>query len=371
MQIKVRHKKLRDGKRETVYLDFYDRGKRWLEYLGLYLNAGSTPTERDKNRETLRLAEDIAAKRRLEYRSEADGFTSRVKQKADFVAYCRKLKDSRRSPHTRAVWESAIQHLEAFAGSGIPFNRVNHAFLLGFKAFLLERVSVNSAWTYLARIKTACGQAVKEAIFSRDPALGVAIPMKATRREYLSIDELQLLADTECPNQATKAAFLFSAFSGLRYSDVRALTWDKVKESNGGLNLEFTQIKTGEVESLPLAQQAVDILKAQENSAKSAKTKIAIPSSAVFKLPSKAALDKAIKRWVKRAGIQKHISFHCARHTFATLGLTSGVDLYTVSKLLGHRNISTTQIYAQIVDQKKRDAVNLFPKLSISKGDEK
>src|SRR5262249_40919247 len=151
------------------------------------------------------------------------------------------------------------------------------------------------------------------------------------------------------------------AFSGLRYSDVKALTWRKVKPTNGSYVLEFTQAKTGEVETLPLSEQAATILKNQADATPSPRISADIPSDAVFKLGAQQSIDKAIRQWIKRAEINKKISFHCARHTFATLGLTHGVDLYTMSKLLGHRDVATTQIYAKVVDQKKREAVMLLP----------
>ena len=86
----------------------------------------------------------------------------------------------------------------------------------------------------------------------------------------------------------------------------------------------------------------------------------AAPEAAIFELPHSTTLGRVIDRWAKEAGITKHVTFHCARHTFATLELTMGADLYTVSKLLGHTSVSTTQIYAKIVDQKKKEAVNLL-----------
>jgi integrase len=196
-----------------------------------------------------------------------------------------------------------------------------------------------------------------------NPALDVAIKKQATRREFLTLEELEKLAATPCGNEDTKAAFLFSAFSGLRYSDVKALTWDKVKRVNGTRLLEYTQTKTGEPETLPLSAEAAAILEGQQNARISTRIRTKINGDAVFKLGAQQTIDKAIRRWVKRAGIRKKISFHNARYTFATLSLTHGVDLYTLSKLLGHKSISTTEIYAKVVDQKKRQAVGMLPRL--------
>ena len=96
----------------------------------------------------------------------------------------------------------------------------------------------------------------------------------------------------------------------------------------------------------------------------SPKIKSRVNGDAVFKLGAQQTIDKAIRRWVKRAGIGKKISFHNARHSFATLALTNGVDIYTVSKLLGHKSLETTEIYARVIDEKKRQAVGMLPRLN-------
>ena len=358
MGVKLRSRKT-SQKTRTLYLDIHDHGNRWLEYLKLYLIG-----EREKDKETVRLAKAICAKRQLEIANQEHGLNILSKQKANFIDYCRKLAESKRARNTRVVWSNAIQQLIHFAGDKVQFNQINNGFLQSFKDHLLKSLSPNSALVYLARIKTACHQAVRDGIFPRNPALEVSIKKKETRREYLTLEELQKLALTPCSNEQTKQAFLFSAFSGLRYSDVKALTWQKVRPVDGNYVLEFTQAKTGDVETLPLSEQAGAILRNQVNSRVSSRVTARIDNEAVFKLGAQQSIDKAIRQWIKRADIQKKISFHCARHTFATLGLARGIDLYTMSKLLGHRDVATTQIYAKIVDQKKREAVHLLPVLN-------
>jgi integrase len=355
MNIKLRKRRTRAGT-VTLFLDCYDQGRRWLEYLKLYLTGN-----RDEDKETLKLAENIRARRQLEYASGEHGFTQQARQKEDFLEFCQKLGESKRSANTRVVWKNALCQLEAFTGGPVSISHVNNTFLQSFKEFLLSRVSQNSAGVYMARIKTACRQAVKDGILPRDPTLGVAIKKQLTKREFLNLEEIKKLAGTPCGNQAVRDAFLFSCFAGLRYSDVRALTWEKVKEANGKMFIEFTQVKTGSLEILPLSEQAALIVKAQAAAKPSSKIKHEIPSNVVFKLPAQQTLDKAIRQWVARAGIDRTISFHCARHTFATLSLTRGIDIFTVSKLLGHSDLGTTQIYAKLIDEKKREAVELLP----------
>lgn len=221
-----------------------------------------------------------------------------------------------------------------------------------FQKFILSEVSEVTAWHYYSNIKFALNKAENQKIINKNPAKLVNnIKKPETKREYLTIKEVKKLANTHCSNQEVKDAFLFSCFTGLRYSDVVNLTWDNIVNDK----IEFKQKKTGGVEYLPISQTAKDILAKR----KSTKNK----SDIIFDVPTKVGMFKHIKKWVKAAGIKKRVSFHTARHTFATMALTQGVDLYTVSKLLGHKDIATTQVYAKIVDQKKSDAVNKLPVL--------
>ena len=132
---------------------------------------------------------------------------------------------------------------------------------------------------------------------------------------------------------------------------------DKDKDGNSFHVLVIRPIKTtrtsGQLLKAPLSEQAVKILAEVKSSSK---------SELVFDaLPQKQVINNWLKKWVKSANISKNLHFHSARHTFATLCLTSGIDIYTVSKLLGHTRIDATQIYAKIIDEKKQKEVQKFP----------
>lgn len=148
---------------------------------------------------------------------------------------------------------------------------------------------------------------------------------------------------------ALKQAALFSALTGLRFSDIEKLTWSEVQHSRAeGYYLQFRQQKTQGVELLPISEEAVMLL--GERGA---------PDTQVFEdLTYSAQNNTLLRDWVRAAGITKYITFHCFRHTYATLQLSHGTDIYTVSKLLGHRELKTTQIYAKVIDRSKRDAAN-------------
>jgi len=198
---------------------------------------------------------------------------------------------------------------------------------------------------------------MRHEMISQNPAQFITIKKKETLPKFLTFDEVKKLASTSCENQSVRNAFLFSCFTGLRYGDMLTLKWEMINDGH----LEFTQHKTGNSERFPLSAQAKKILCDQKNIGKSEKLEKEYPEGTVFFMPRQSTTDKALKRWAERSGIKKSISFHRARHTFATMALTVGVDLYTTSKLLGHRDLRTTQIYAKVVDEKKKQAVDMLP----------
>lgn len=166
----------------------------------------------------------------------------------------------------------------------------------------------------------------------------------------MTVDEVRLLINTPMNNQQVKAAYLFSCFCGLRISDIAGLKWGNVFRDRGQYRLEVVIQKTKEPIYLPLSPEALRWM--PERGEKGAE-------ESVFTLPSSARINELLKPWAKSAGITKHITFHTARHTFATMMLTLGADLYTTSKLLGHADVRMTQVYAKIVNRKKDEAVNL------------
>lgn len=170
-----------------------------------------------------------------------------------------------------------------------------------------------------------------------------AIPAEATHREFLFLDELQKLADTPCESDLVKRASLFAALTGLRYSDVSTVAWEQIRGAEGNYYIQFSMEKTGAAEFHPIPDQAYLLLGPRSK-------------GTIFNGLKYSLVTTVLPRWLKETGITKHITFHCFRHTFATLQLLSGTDIATVSKLLGHKFIQTTMIYVKIVDRLKREA---------------
>ena len=350
MSIKLRKRK-RTNNNYSLYLDIYHDGQRKTEYLGLFLTE-----DKISNKSTLQLAENIKAKRQLELQNQSYGFASETRRKENFVIYFERLVNQR--PADRSSWTCTLKSLKTFTNSSIAFQYITPEWLNDLKVHLLAQVSQITAWHYYSNIKYALNKAVKERIINSNPCnLVDNIKKPESKREYLVLDEIQKLMNTHCGNDNVKDAFIFSCFTGLRYSDVRNLKWKDIKDCK----IQFTQKKTGNIQYLPIsktAQSIIDKRKGQYNEVEHKEEDV------VFNLPTKVVCWEHIKNWAKLAEINKRVSFHTARHTFATLSLSYGTDLYTVSKLLGHKDIATTQIYAKIIDKKLEEAVNNLPILN-------
>lgn len=351
--IRLRVRVLPSGHKRQ-YLDIHEDGKRRTEKVPGGMLTGNPLLDK-----AAKTRADEYLKQRIRDFDTRHGI-NRVKQaRKSFLEYCEKLAEER-IPKTRATWCNTVKHLRDFAGDGCTFANLDRQFFEGLKHHLTAKLSPGTAWLYFSVVKTAIHRAVDEGIIDRDPSAEVTIRRRNGLPVHLSLEEVRKLSETPCGNESVKAAFLFSCFTGLRYSDVKQLTWDKIR---GGY-LEFDQKKTGEAERMPLSEEAQRILDGQKGAGPSrylsART---FPKNQVFFLPSWAVMDGHIKAWAKAAGIEKPMSFHKSRHSFATLALAAGVDLYTVSKLMGHKSLAMTQVYAKVIDEKKKQAVGMLPTL--------
>ena len=376
-KVTLRKKKISKG-RQSLYLDFYpaiphpETGEPTRrEFLGMYLfEKGKTPIDKQHNSENLKIAESIRQKRenflnKPEIYNQYEKEQLRLKELGNqcFIAYFRKLANKRKASN-HDNWVSALNYLETFTNGSIKFSGLNQKKLEDFKEYLLSTksnrsdkttLSQNSAVSYFNKVKAALKQAYKDDLLQTDLNAKIS-PIKAeeTRREYLTIEELNKLVKTPCSNVLLKRAALFSALTGLRFSDIQKMTWSELEYINRqGYFLNFNQKKTKGVEVLPISEQAYSITEGKEN------PKDMPQDKPVFKgLKYSAYHNKHLFQWIGAAGITKDITFHNFRHTFATLQLSNGTDIYTVSKMLGHKDLKTTQIYAKIVDDTKRIAAD-------------
>ena len=351
------------GNKISLYLDLYENGKRRYEYLKLYLHAKPengklTKEQRDHNEKTKALAEAVRSKRLLQIKNEEFGFRDTEKMKGSFLTYFETLTEKRRNSQGNwGNWDSTLKHLKAFAKFDVTFREIDKRWLESFKYYLQHQagkesgrsLSQNSQSSYFSKVVAAIKEAVKDGILLTNPADQVAgIKPDDPDKEFLTLEELQAAADVECELPVLKTAFIFSCLTGLRWSDIEKLTWAEVQNSSDKFYIRFRQKKTKGAETLPISDQAFSLL-----------GKRGKPEEKVFPhLKYSAWNNLKLREWVLKAGITKHITFHCARHTYATLQLDLGTDIYTVSKLLGHRHLKTTEVYAKVMDKKKQEAAN-------------
>jgi len=342
--------------------------KREYEFLDLFLyHKPNSTIQKQHNKETLLLAESIKAQKLLDYQSTSHGFVSKIKGQISFLRFFESEVQKRYSSNGNyGNWLSAFKHLTAYCnGYDIPIDKVDDDFLEGFKKYLIGKnksvkrnggqLSQNSALSYFNKVRAALKEAYNCKMIRDNPVTRVkCIKEEETHREYLTFEELQILLKTECEYPIMKSAFIFSALTGLRFSDVQALSWEKINyDDMNGYSLIYTQKKTKGAENLPVPEQAIKLLGERKND-----------KDLVFDgLEYGADKNKLLANWVMKAGITKHITFHCARHSFATLQLTHGTDIYTVSKLLGHKNLKTTEIYGHVISKKKIEAASRIPEL--------
>lgn len=364
--VHLREKKLRNGN-ISLYLDKYYNGERQYEFLNLYLITPLTPTDRAINQRTLTLAQNIMAERILEIQREANGVPT-YKLDHSFIDHLKlMMRDRYNSKGNYENWDSAVQHVELFTGGkDVTFRQVDSIWLTRFKGYLqnclalkgTKKLAQNSQYSYYNKIKAALRKAFEDGYIAINPAATVrGIPQGETNRENLTLEEVQKLAHTPCTDPNLKKAFLFAVFTGLRWGDVTTITWRQIEHSHSiGHFIRFNQKKTKGREFLPISQQARDIL-GQSGEA----------SDPIFNgLYYSTNISLILSKWMVKAGINKHITFHCARHTHATLLLASGVDIYVLSKMLGHKNISTTEIYTKVLSPKKIEAASKIPTLDLS-----
>lgn len=345
----------KDGKRKPI---------RDYEYLDLYLiDKPRNPIDKQQNKENLNLAESIKAKRELEIKNGTYGFTNEFKKQTNFIEYFRNLVNKKETKGNLGNWYSTQIHLENYAGSNVTFKDIDLQFAEGFKEYLNKAkrkdgkpLANNSRASYFAKFRAALNEAVKEKIIYGNPAVETGnYKTIESQREYLTLDELRKLAQTECRYDVLKRAFLFSCLTGLRWSDINNLKWNDVQQINNSCRIHFKQQKTKGQQYLDINQQARELMQG-----------IGKPDERVFiGLNYSSYMNVALQMWILKAGITKQITFHCARHTFAVLQLTLGTEIYTLSKMLGHSELKTTQIYAKIVDEKIKEAVNKIPDINL------
>ena len=349
--------------------------KRQYESLNLFVyDKPKTAQQRQHNKEHEKLAELIMSKRLVESQSQKHGFEDLTKRTASFMDYFQMLSDIKQettSVSNHSTWVSTQNHLRAYTkGRDITFENITKEWLEGFKTYLGKsaktksdtHLSRNTQSSYFNKVRAALNQAQQDGIINHNPVHQVrSIKAQSTKRTYLTLEEVNALTQTECRYSVLKQAFLFSCATGMRWSDIQKLTWQEVEQFNNHKRIVFHQKKLqhGNAKSL----QYLDLSPSAEKLLDEPRE----PTERVFKaLRYSSYVNVELLRWALAAGINKRVTFHAGRHTFAVIQLSRGVDIYSVSRLLGHSELRTTEIYADIIEERRMDAMLSFPDIFAS-----
>lgn len=408
--VKLRKKAISSG--YSLYLEYANNYRQEKIYLRIHLSKGDTPLRRKNDTDTWNKAEEIrqaiedfiiknkAQTLEFAYKLYVDSVNQETEEEAKknltLVEYLQAFKEEKartgQSKSLAVTITNLIKYVADFTdGEKVLLTDVSKEWLEEFLMYLgktnsfvrnrfkkgsnVENVTSNektnkplaksTAKLYYNTFICALGAAESDGLII-NPARRVkaedkkVIKGEGAQREFLTAEELGRMEATLMRNEETKRAFLFACYTGLRISDICSLTYGDIKQEQAATGQRIyivrkTMVKTRRVVSVPLSKKALSYLPA-DFSQKSKDTK-------VFNLPTVGAVNDSLKTWAKDAKVDKVVTFHTSRHTFATLALTLGVDVFTTSKLLGHQNVRTTQIYAEVIDAKKEQAISLFDQI--------
>ncbi|MEI6767160.1 MAG: site-specific integrase [Bacteroidota bacterium] len=369
--IHLRYKQLKTGKC-SVYLDIFstdEQGnrKRQYEFLKLYVSKDYSKIKNIllEDRNTIDIAEDIRKKREMELAGQIKGLKTKQRMTSQsIIGYIKNHQRKTGDFHANSL----LFHMNNFTeGADVRFIDINPDWLIRFQAYLSTRISHNTVKNYLKILRARLNDAYRQDIITINPFDKFDMPKELeVKRTTLDASEVKTLVGTPFPSHPhLRLAFLFSCFTGLRISDIEKLEWKDIiseKDANGHNRyyINIRPVKTrntsGKILKAPLTESASGVIE-EVMKEKNNKEKV------FCYLPTLRNARNLLKLWAARAGIKKNIHFHVARHSFATISLTYGIDIYTVSKLLGHTNLRYTEIYAKIVDEKKRLEIQKLPTL--------
>jgi len=384
---KLKQKVLSDGN-YSLYLDYYlgrvdvkdeetgevkSKVQRKREFLHLTLLASPrTPTERQQNKETLNLAQKIRFEREQELKESLHGYRLKRDRDINFLDYFQAYIDGYTKKDIRMV-QIALSRFRDFLKETPEYSKfaykikpeqINKDMIEAFTEYLQSRSVGEGARSIYQRFKKVIKYAIEHDVMLKNPCNGIVIKIDENilRKDVLSMDEIQRLIATHYDNENPniQRAFIFCLYCGLRFCDVKDLTFANVDYSNKLLKFEQNKTKGHSASSgvvIPLNDGLLRLI--------GEPTSDQNKESLIFPLPSYEMCLKAIKRWVKRAGINKHISWHCARHSFAVNILNNGANIKTVASLLGHSGLKHTEKYTRAIDSLKQDAINSLPELNI------
>ena len=371
-------KPVKDGNEYSLYLEYqigynHDNGTsiRRKESLSLYLVASPrTPVERQKNKETLDLAKKIRFEREQEFLEDKEGYRLKKDKTVNFYDYYQAYVDNYTKKDIRVI-EMGLRDFKAFTAQEYPQyaqriepKQITKDMMIKFTQFLTKKHRGTGISSVYRRFKKIINYGIDHGVFTQNPCKGVTVAPNDDMlvKEILSEKEMKQLfaCHYEGENPIIRRAFAMTCLGGIRYCDVKRLTYGEVDYENA--LIKFRQNKTinhskrsGEV--INLTDITLAIIGPRPEDAKD--------DTLIFQLPSSTMCLKALRHWTKRAGITKHITWHCGRHSFGTILLNKGSNVKVVADLLGHSSLKYVEVYVRAVDEEKKKALNSLPKIDI------
>jgi len=367
-KVTLREQKNKSG-RNSLYLDiyppFYDnKTKRETrrKFLDLYVfEKPADKREKAHNKLTMIKAKQLESEWSIKLLGYSLDMPFVTNPDVDFVVYFNELVKKRYSSKGNYDnWRSTYYYLKEYTNGQCLMSQVDEAFCQGFKDYLdncytrkspAYKLSANSKHSYFNKFRAAIKQAIEDKFLFDNPILRVKpFPQAESYREFLTLEEVKKLKAVRCDNPVLEKAAFWSIRTGMRWGDCLKLRWIDIQGSaTEGYYIRFSQNKTKSLETLPITEEAVRELGEPREDR----------NEYIFRgLTYSSHNNFLLAKWAMKAGINKHITFHCFRHTNATLLISAGEDIYTVSKMLGHKELRTTEVYAKVLNTKKIEAAN-------------
>lgn len=338
------------------------------ENLNLYLYANpKDQRERMQNRNTLAFAEKTRFEREQRFLEDREGYKFRRDTNVNFLDFFQKfINESRNAPSHLNGSKVALNRFKSFLAETPKYlaystyirpDQLTPEMMREFADYVNARGYGQGPLTIFNRFKRVVKLAFEQELMRKNPCDGIVIKFDkmAINKEFITLEEIEKLVATHYPqeNSIIQRAFLLTLFAGIRYCDVSRLTYRNVDYSTRTLRFEQKKTRGRSNHShvvIPLSDALIELIGYLPDNA--------TPDTLIFDLPTYIACNNALGTWVKHAGIKKHITWHCGRHSFAVNTLSAGANIKTVSSLLGHSTLSMTERYLHVIDSQKEDAIN-------------
>lgn len=352
MSVQVRYRESKSGNK-NYYLDIHHKGERWREFLKIKIESRD-PSKIEKKR----IIEKIRINRELELLSNETGYIPVHLKTLNFFIFADDFLKHYRKRDVRMI-DSSIKQFKKFVDNPkLNISQITPSFMEKFKEYLIydAGLSGETPHNYFSRFKKVLKGAKVKGYFREMPTADIRFknPNRddTIKKQVLNIEELQLLATTLCGNQEVKRAFLFACYTSLGLAEIRDLKWIDIRNDR----LVTYRKKTGHPINNRLNSTALRIIGERKDK-----------ENYIFDVQSISTegVNKNIRNWTEKADINKHITFYCARHTFACLLLMNGANLKTVADAMGHRSTKSTLKYLNYVQKLQDEAIDNLPTIDI------